>query len=105
MWRQLGGFVDTLDLFARHIGERIEFQPDAILFDNRHLGTKSALKSLASVDAATAQRPIEFLGHRQTSGRWLRRRPMCNHIHWLALSEWRSIIRWCSAVTRPSPVG
>src|SRR6185295_7125602 len=48
--RQLGELVDRLDLFARNVGERIEFQLVAVVLDNRNLGARAALKPLASVD-------------------------------------------------------
>src|SRR5438445_4508655 len=50
MRRQFGELVDRLDLFARHVGERIEFQLRAVVLDDGNLGARAALKTLASVD-------------------------------------------------------
>src|SRR5260370_36657770 len=52
MRRQIGALVDGLDLFAGDTGERIEFEPGAILLDDRDRRSEAALKSLASVDPA-----------------------------------------------------
>src|SRR6266478_4116019 len=49
MRRQLGRLIDRLDLLARKVGERIEFQPHTVLLDNRDHGAGAALKSLAPV--------------------------------------------------------
>src|SRR5436309_16094242 len=46
MRRQSRKLVDRLDLFARDVCERIEFQPDTILLDNRNVGANAALKPL-----------------------------------------------------------
>src|SRR5436309_9162339 len=40
MRRQFCQRVDRLDLFARDVCERIEFQPDAVLLDQRDFGAK-----------------------------------------------------------------
>ena len=50
MRRQFSQLIDRLDLFARNVGEWIELQPLAILFDDGDLGTRATLKALASVD-------------------------------------------------------
>ena len=50
MRRQFGELVDRLDLFTRHVGERIEFQFRAVVLDDGDLGARAALKTLASVD-------------------------------------------------------
>src|ERR1700751_5103407 len=50
MRRQPGGGKDLLDVLSRDIGEGIEFQPRAVLFDDRNLRAQAALKALAPVD-------------------------------------------------------
>src|SRR5438477_11570192 len=50
MRRQVCQFIDRLDLVARGIGERIEFQPDTVLLDDGNVGADATLKTLASVD-------------------------------------------------------
>src|SRR5436190_9393776 len=48
MRRQLCIPVDRLDLFARDVGERIEFQPGAVLLHHGNIGAQAALKALAA---------------------------------------------------------
>ena len=50
MLREVGQVIDRLDLFARGMGEGIEFQPCPVLFDNGNFGTGAALEALAPVD-------------------------------------------------------
>src|SRR3954449_4949457 len=50
MRRQLCIPVDRLDVFARDIGERVEFQPGAVLLDHGNIGAQAALKALAPID-------------------------------------------------------
>ena len=56
MRRQLCIAVDRLDLFARNLGERIEFQPDAILLDDGNVGAQAALEALAAIDPGFKRR-------------------------------------------------
>src|SRR5882672_2811527 len=56
MRRQLCKRVDRLDVLAGNVGERIEFQPDAVFLDHRQVGTEAALKTLASVDPGRERR-------------------------------------------------
>src|SRR5215208_5210154 len=44
--RQFGELVDRLDLFARRVGERIEFQLGAVVLDDGNRGARTALKAL-----------------------------------------------------------
>ena len=46
MRRQFGELVDRLHLFARHVGERIEFQLGAVVLDDGNLRARPALKRL-----------------------------------------------------------
>src|SRR3954447_20042544 len=46
MRRQLCLAVDRLDLFTRDVGERIEFQPGAVLLHHGNIGAQAALKAL-----------------------------------------------------------
>src|ERR1700730_5874041 len=50
MRRQFGQLVDRLDLFARDVGERVELQPDTILFHDRDFGAGAALEALTPID-------------------------------------------------------
>src|SRR6202790_3444558 len=56
MRRQLCKSVDRLDLFARDVGEWIEFQPGAVLLDDSYRGAEATLKPLAPVDPAAKRR-------------------------------------------------
>src|SRR3979411_3507677 len=63
MRRQVRKRVDRLDLFAGGVCEWIEFQPDAVILDDRYRGAEAALKALAPVDpgAERRQRPRQRL--------------------------------------------
>src|SRR5260221_1151794 len=63
MRRQFCERVDRLDLFARDVCEWIEFQPDAVILDDRNRGTQAALKAFAPVDPGPERRqcPLERL--------------------------------------------
>src|SRR5436305_46313 len=56
MRRQLCIVVDSFDLFTRDVGERIEFQPCAVLLDDRNIGAQAALKALATIDPGLKRR-------------------------------------------------
>src|ERR1700688_4810257 len=49
MRRQVCTRIDRLDLLARDVGERIEFQPAAIGLDYRYRGADAPLKTLAPI--------------------------------------------------------
>src|SRR3954447_1935663 len=50
MRRQVCELVDRIDLFARDVCKRIEFQPGTVLLDHRNVGAESALKALPTID-------------------------------------------------------
>src|SRR5215212_2708303 len=48
--------VDRLDVFARDVGERIEFQPGAVLLHHGNIRAQAALKALAAIDPGFKRR-------------------------------------------------
>src|ERR1700737_5633104 len=56
MRRQFCERVNRLDLFARDVCEWIEFQPEAVVLDDRNRSAEATLKALAPVDPGAERR-------------------------------------------------